>query len=47
MEAWMKEVITNENVQRTLIAIGILLLFLFVRKIFTFTGRTPVISIAG
>lgn len=34
MEAWIKEVVTNDNVQSTLISIGILLLFLFLRKIF-------------
>lgn len=34
MEVWMKQAIENNNVQLTLIAIGILLLFLFLRKIF-------------
>lgn len=34
MEIWIKEVIENENVQLTLIALGILLLFLLLRKLF-------------
>lgn len=34
MDIWIKEVIENENVQLTLIALGILLLFLLLRKLF-------------
>ncbi len=34
MEMWIKEVVTNENVQLTLISIGIFLLFLVLRKMF-------------
>lgn len=34
MEVWIKEVVTNENVQLTLISIGIFLLFLVLRKMF-------------
>src|SRR5699024_10416664 len=34
MEMWIEEEVANKNVQLTLIAIGILLLFLLLRKVF-------------
>lgn len=46
MEVWIKEVVQNDNVQSTLIAIGILLLFLFVRKIFVTYVYTIILKIS-